>query len=120
MTDPSSTTPRTRPYTGDEYLESLRDGREISLRAIRPEDTPALRRLFESLTPEDRRSVVSKRLRERALAWRGLWVGRAMIVALRRAAHPCTVASLHAGRPQHTPGRVVAAPNRVMSRSGAC
>src|SRR4051812_17834759 len=45
-----------RPYPRAlEQTATMRDGREIRLRPIRPEDAPALQRLFNSLTPEDRR-----------------------------------------------------------------
>jgi acetyltransferase len=45
-----------RPYPRElEQTATLRDGREIRLRPIRPEDAPNLQRLFHALTPEDRR-----------------------------------------------------------------
>ena len=45
-----------RPYPRElEQTATLRDGREIHLRPIRPEDAPTLQQLFHSLTPEDRR-----------------------------------------------------------------
>jgi acetyltransferase len=45
-----------RPYPRAlEQTATMRDGREIRLRPIRPEDAPALQRLFNSLTAEDRR-----------------------------------------------------------------
>jgi acetyltransferase len=45
-----------RPYPRAlEQTATLRDGRQIRLRPIRPEDAPALQHLFNSLTPEDRR-----------------------------------------------------------------
>ena len=45
-----------RPYPRElEQTATLRDGREIRLRPIRPEDAPTLQQLFHSLTPEDRR-----------------------------------------------------------------
>ena len=55
----SQTAPRTRPYTGAEYLESLRDGREIWIYGERVKDVtthPAFRntarmiaRLYDAL-----------------------------------------------------------------------
>ena len=57
--DTSSTAPRTRPFTGAEYLESLRDGREIWIYGERVKDVtthPAFRntvrmiaRLYDAL-----------------------------------------------------------------------
>lgn len=45
-----------RPYPRElEQTATLRDGRTIRLRPIRPEDAPALKELFDALTPEDRR-----------------------------------------------------------------
>ena len=45
-----------RPYPRElEQTATLRDGREIRLRPIRPEDASTLQQLFHSLTPEDRR-----------------------------------------------------------------
>ena len=45
-----------RPYPRRlEQTASLRDGREIRLRPIRPDDAPRLQQLFNGLTPEDRR-----------------------------------------------------------------
>ena len=53
------------PYPRElEQTAILRDGRTICLRPIRPEDTPALKRLFESLTPEDRRRRLFSSVRE--------------------------------------------------------
>lgn len=45
-----------RPYPRElEQTATLRDGRTIHMRPIRPEDAPALKHLFESLTPRDLR-----------------------------------------------------------------
>ncbi|MGE3293643.1 MAG: GNAT family N-acetyltransferase, partial [Geminicoccaceae bacterium] len=45
-----------RPYPRElEQTATLRDGRPIRLRPIRPDDAPRLQQLFGSLTPEDRR-----------------------------------------------------------------
>ena len=45
-----------RPYPRElEQTATLRDGREIRLRPIRPEDAPTLQQLFLGLTPDDRR-----------------------------------------------------------------
>ena len=45
-----------RPYPRElEQTATLRDGREIRLRPIRPDDAPRLQQLFNGLTPEDRR-----------------------------------------------------------------
>src|SRR3954454_12815633 len=69
MTDASSTAPRTRPLTGAEYLESLRDGREIWIYGERVKDVtthPAFRntvrmlaRLYDALNDPDRRDVLT-------------------------------------------------------------
>ena len=54
-----------RPYPRAlEQTATLRDGRLIRLRPIRPEDAPALRQLFNSLTPEDRRLRLFSSMRE--------------------------------------------------------
>ena len=54
-----------RPYPRElEQTAILRDGRTIQLRPIRPEDAPALRHLFEALTPEDRRRRLFSSMRE--------------------------------------------------------
>jgi acetyltransferase len=54
-----------RPYPRElEQNATLRDGRTIRLRPIRPEDTPAVKRLFEALTPEDRRRRLFSSMRE--------------------------------------------------------
>jgi acetyltransferase len=54
-----------RPYPRElEQTAVLRDGRTIRLRPIRPEDMPALKRLFEALTPEDRRRRLFSSVRE--------------------------------------------------------
>ena len=54
-----------RPYPRElEQVATIRDGREIRLRPVRPEDTPALKRLFDSLTPEDRRLRLFSSMRE--------------------------------------------------------
>src|SRR6188474_1288956 len=62
------TTGRKRPFTGDEYLESLRDGREIWIYGERVKDVtthPAFRntvrmiaRLYDALHDEERRQGV--------------------------------------------------------------
>lgn len=54
-----------RPYPRElEQTARLRDGRLIRLRPIRPEDAPALKALFEALTPEDRRRRLFSSVRE--------------------------------------------------------
>jgi acetyltransferase len=54
-----------RPYPRElEQTAVLRDGRRIRLRPIRPDDTPALKRLFAALTPEDRRMRLFSSMRE--------------------------------------------------------
>lgn len=54
-----------RPYPRElEQTAKLRDGREIRLRPIRPEDAPALKQLFDALTPEDRRRRLFASMRE--------------------------------------------------------
>ncbi len=54
-----------RPYPrGLEQTATLRDGQEIRLRPIRPEDAPALQQLFHSLTPEDRRKRLFSSMRD--------------------------------------------------------
>ena len=54
-----------RPYPRElEQTATLRDGREIRLRPIRPEDAPTLQQLFNSLTPEDRRKRLFSSMRE--------------------------------------------------------
>jgi acetyltransferase len=54
-----------RPYPRElEQTATLRDGRKIRLRPIRPEDAPALKALFEALTPEDRRRRLFSSVRE--------------------------------------------------------
>jgi acetyltransferase len=54
-----------RPYPRElEQTAVLRDGREIRLRPIRPEDAPTLQQLFHSLTPEDRRKRLFSSMRE--------------------------------------------------------
>jgi acetyltransferase len=42
----------------------LRDGTVVRLRPIRPEDMPALKELFDALTPEDRRMRLFSSMRE--------------------------------------------------------
>ncbi len=45
-----------RPYPRElEQTATLRDGRTIRLRPIRPDDAPRLQQMFDNLTPEDRR-----------------------------------------------------------------
>jgi acetyltransferase len=66
---PPGTDPNARlavhPYPRElEQTATLRDGRTIRLRPIRPEDAPALKRLFEALTPEDRRRRLFSSMRE--------------------------------------------------------
>lgn len=54
-----------RPYPRElEQSAILRDGSEIRLRPIRPEDAPALKQLFNDLTPEDRRRRMFSSMRE--------------------------------------------------------
>lgn len=54
-----------RPYPRAlEQTATLRDGRTIRLRPIRPEDAPTLQQLFRSLTPEDRRKRLFSSMRE--------------------------------------------------------
>jgi acetyltransferase len=54
-----------RPYPRElEQSATLRDGREIRLRPIRPEDAPTLQQLFHALTPEDRRKRLFSSMRE--------------------------------------------------------
>ncbi|MFO1073526.1 MAG: GNAT family N-acetyltransferase [Geminicoccaceae bacterium] len=54
-----------RPYPRElEQTATMRDGRTLRLRPIRPEDAPALKRLFEALTPEDRRRRLFSSMRE--------------------------------------------------------
>src|SRR5688572_10117127 len=63
------TTGRTRPFTGDEYLESLRDGREIWIYGERVKDVtthPAFRntvrmiaRLYDALHDPARRKILT-------------------------------------------------------------
>ena len=65
----AETAPRTRPYTGAEYLESLRDGREIWIYGERVKDVtthPAFRntarmiaRLYDALHDPARQSVLT-------------------------------------------------------------
>src|SRR6187549_953017 len=65
----AQTTPRTRPYTGAEYLESIRDGREIWIYGERVKDVtthPAFRntarmiaRLYDALHDPARQSVLT-------------------------------------------------------------
>ena len=47
-----------------EQTAVLKDGREIRLRPIRPEDAGRLQQLFNSLTPEDRRKRLFSSMRE--------------------------------------------------------
>ena len=47
-----------------EQTATLRDGSTIRLRPIRPEDAPALKQLFDDLTPEDRRMRMFSSMRE--------------------------------------------------------
>src|SRR4026209_3055470 len=68
-TDGSTTAPRTRPFTGAEYLESLRDGREIWIYGERVRDVtshPAFRntvrmiaRLYDALHDPARKDVLT-------------------------------------------------------------
>jgi len=68
-TDSSSTATRTRPLTGSEYLESVRDGREIWIYGERVKDVtthPAFRntvrmiaRLYDALHDPDRQSILT-------------------------------------------------------------
>ena len=54
-----------RPYPRElEQTATLRDGREIRLRPIRPEDATTLQQLFHALTPEDRRKRLFSSMRE--------------------------------------------------------
>ena len=54
-----------RPYPRElEQTATLRDGSQIRMRPIRPEDAPALKRLFDDLTPEDRRRRMFSSMRE--------------------------------------------------------
>ncbi|HEX6010465.1 MAG TPA: acetate--CoA ligase family protein, partial [Geminicoccaceae bacterium] len=54
-----------RPYPRElEQTATLRDGTSIRLRPIRPEDMPALKGLFDALTPEDRRMRLFSSMRE--------------------------------------------------------
>jgi acetyltransferase len=54
-----------RPYPRElEQTAVLRDGREIRLRPIRPDDAPTLQQLFHSLTLEDRRKRLFSSMRE--------------------------------------------------------
>ncbi len=54
-----------RPYPRElEQTATLRDGRAIRLRPIRPEDAPALKQLFDELTPDDRRMRMFSSMRE--------------------------------------------------------
>ena len=54
-----------RPYPRAlEQTATMRDGRQIRLRPIRPDDAPALQQLFNSLTPEDRRLRLFSSMRE--------------------------------------------------------
>ena len=65
----AQTTPRTRPYTGAEYLESIRDGREIWIYGERVKDVtthPAFRntarmiaRLYDALHDPARQAVLT-------------------------------------------------------------
>ena len=67
--DRSDTAPRVRPYTGAEYLESLRDGREIWIYGERVKDVtthPAFRntvrmiaRLYDALHDPAMREVLT-------------------------------------------------------------
>jgi 4-hydroxyphenylacetate 3-monooxygenase len=67
--DTSSTAPRTRPFTGAEYLESLRDGREIWIYGERVKDVtthPAFRntvrmiaRLYDALHDPARKATLT-------------------------------------------------------------
>src|SRR6266487_4522000 len=69
QTDRSSTPPRTRPMTGAEYLESVRDGREIWIYGERVKDVtthPAFRntvrmiaRLYDALHDPARQAVLT-------------------------------------------------------------
>jgi 4-hydroxyphenylacetate 3-monooxygenase len=69
LTMAAETAPRTRPYTGAEYLESLRDGREIWIYGERVKDVtthPAFRntarmiaRLYDALHDPARQSVLT-------------------------------------------------------------
>src|SRR5437868_14566469 len=69
QTDRSSTPPRTRPMTGAEYLESIRDGREIWIYGERVKDVtthPAFRntcrmiaRLYDALHDPVRHNVLT-------------------------------------------------------------
>ena len=69
MTDSANTPPRTRPMTGNEYLESVRDGREIWIYGERVKDVtthPAFRntvrmiaRLYDALHDPARQSVLT-------------------------------------------------------------
>src|SRR5438094_10225256 len=71
QTDRSSTPPRTRPMTGAEYLESVRDGREIWIYGERVKDVtphPAFRntvrmiaRLYDALHDPARKYVLTTR-----------------------------------------------------------
>ncbi|HWU11096.1 MAG TPA: 4-hydroxyphenylacetate 3-hydroxylase N-terminal domain-containing protein [Streptomyces sp.] len=68
-TDDARSAPATRPLTGDEYMESLKDGREIYLYGERVKDVtehPAFRnpvrmvaRLYDSLHDPERRSILT-------------------------------------------------------------
>ena len=67
--DPVNATPRVRPMTGDEYLESIRDGREIWIYGERVKDVtthPAFRntarmlaRLYDALHDPARKDVLT-------------------------------------------------------------
>src|SRR6202049_4028232 len=67
--DGSATAPRTRPFTGAEYLESLRDGREIWIYGERVKDVtthPAFRntvrmiaRLYDALHDPATKSILT-------------------------------------------------------------
>lgn len=69
MAEESTTTPRNRPMTGQEYIESLRDGREIWIYGERVKDVtthPAFRntvrmlaRLYDALHEEPRKSIIT-------------------------------------------------------------
>src|SRR5438094_2976072 len=69
QTDRSSTPPRTRPMTGAEYLESVRDGREIWIYGERVKDVtthPAFRntvrmiaRLYDALHDPARKEILT-------------------------------------------------------------
>src|SRR5437773_12367184 len=69
QTDRSSTPPRTRPLTGAEYLESVRDGREIWIYGERVKDVtthPAFRntvrmiaRLYDALHDPARKETLT-------------------------------------------------------------